>query len=299
MGVDHGGFDIFVAEEFLHGADVVSVLEQVGGVTMAKYMRGDALVYVGLARGGFDGFLQAGFVDMVALFDAGLGIERKFFGGEEILPGEFAAGVGVFFGDGSGQVYRAEAFGQVFLVKFPNALDLFAQGGNDAGRQGGRAVICAFAIANDDLAVVEIDVFDAQAQAFHQTQSAAVEYLGHEQVDSGELVEYGFDFGFVEDGGQDAGAVGADDLELFLIKFDVEYVAVEEQDGAEGLVLGGGGDVVLGDEVGDVGVDFCDAHFARVAFFVEEDVAAHPFGVCLDGAWGVLFCAHGIAELVE
>ena len=41
VGVDHGGFDILVAEEFLHGADtcpepqvlgVVAVLEEVGCV---------------------------------------------------------------------------------------------------------------------------------------------------------------------------------------------------------------------------------------------------------------------------
>ena len=27
VGVDHGGFDVFVAEEFLDGADVVAVLQ--------------------------------------------------------------------------------------------------------------------------------------------------------------------------------------------------------------------------------------------------------------------------------
>ena len=36
MGVDHGGADIGVAEQFLYGADVVACLEQVRGETMAK-----------------------------------------------------------------------------------------------------------------------------------------------------------------------------------------------------------------------------------------------------------------------
>ena len=31
VDVDHGGFDFFVAEEFLDGADVVAALEEVGG----------------------------------------------------------------------------------------------------------------------------------------------------------------------------------------------------------------------------------------------------------------------------
>lgn len=32
MCIDHGGFDVFVPEEFLDDADVVSVLEEVGGI---------------------------------------------------------------------------------------------------------------------------------------------------------------------------------------------------------------------------------------------------------------------------
>ena len=32
VGVDHGGFDALVAEEFLHRADVVTVFEQVRGI---------------------------------------------------------------------------------------------------------------------------------------------------------------------------------------------------------------------------------------------------------------------------
>ena len=36
MGVDHGGFDIFMSKEFLNGADVVVVLEEVGGEGVPK-----------------------------------------------------------------------------------------------------------------------------------------------------------------------------------------------------------------------------------------------------------------------
>ena len=36
MGVDHRGFDIFVAEEFLDGADVVAALQEVGGEGVAE-----------------------------------------------------------------------------------------------------------------------------------------------------------------------------------------------------------------------------------------------------------------------
>ena len=36
VGVDHGGFYILVSEQFLYGADVVSVLEEVGGEGVPK-----------------------------------------------------------------------------------------------------------------------------------------------------------------------------------------------------------------------------------------------------------------------
>jgi len=36
VGVDHGGAHILVAEQFLDGADVVAILEEVGGKRMAE-----------------------------------------------------------------------------------------------------------------------------------------------------------------------------------------------------------------------------------------------------------------------
>lgn len=74
VGVDHGGFDVFVSEEFLNGADVVSVLEKVCGEGVAEGVRGDAFVYFG----GFDGVsnctLEGGLVNMMAARNAGLRI---------------------------------------------------------------------------------------------------------------------------------------------------------------------------------------------------------------------------------
>lgn len=44
VGVVHGGLDVFVAEQFLHGANVVSILEQVGGKRMAEGVGGNMFV---------------------------------------------------------------------------------------------------------------------------------------------------------------------------------------------------------------------------------------------------------------
>ena len=69
MGVDHGGFDILVSEEFLNGADIVSVLEEVGGEGVAKGVGGDLLVDACDFCGFTNGFLGNGFVKMMAADD--------------------------------------------------------------------------------------------------------------------------------------------------------------------------------------------------------------------------------------
>ena len=59
MGIDHGGLDIFVTEKFLDGADIVAVLEEVGGEGVAKGVRGNGFVNFGESGSLFDGFLKA------------------------------------------------------------------------------------------------------------------------------------------------------------------------------------------------------------------------------------------------
>ena len=76
-------------------------------------------------------------------------------------------------------------------------------------------------------------------------------------------------------------------------------MAVEEEDGAEGLILGGDGDLSFDGEVGDEGLDLGFCHVFGVAFLVEEDVAFDPFDVGLFGAVGVVFGAEGFAHLIE
>ena len=57
VGIDHGGFDVFVAEEFLDGADVVAALEEVGGEGVAEGVATDALRDGCRSHGLFEGFL--------------------------------------------------------------------------------------------------------------------------------------------------------------------------------------------------------------------------------------------------
>jgi len=108
-----------------------------------------------------------------------------------------------------------------------------------------------------------------------------------------------------EDGGEALGPFGRgeeDGVNLF-----VEDFAVKEEDGTEGLILGGGGDVPLHSQVGQEGLDpspgsgqrFGGAHLGGVAFAVEEDEAAHPVHAGLFDAVGIMFEPEDLPELVQ
>jgi hypothetical protein len=116
--------------------------------------------------------------------------------------------------------------------------------------------------------------------------------LGHQFVDAVQVIQEAEDLVPGEDGGETFGPFGRgeeDGVNLF-----VEDFAVEEEEGGEGLVLGGGGDVSFHGEVGEEGLDpspgsgrrFGGTHLGGVAFVVEEDEAAHPVHVGLFGAVG-------------
>jgi hypothetical protein len=47
VGVDHGGADVFMPEEFLDGADIIAGLEQMGCKGVAQGVAGDALLEAG------------------------------------------------------------------------------------------------------------------------------------------------------------------------------------------------------------------------------------------------------------
>lgn len=117
-------------------------------------------------------------------------------GGEEVLPDPFFAGVGGFFCYGAGEVDCAEAVLQVFLVDQFYVLDMKPKGLMQAVGEDGEAVIFSFSVADDDLAVVEVDVFDAEAHGFHDAESAAVHDLGDEFGCAGEAGDEAFDFIF-------------------------------------------------------------------------------------------------------
>jgi hypothetical protein len=78
-----------------------------------------------------------------------------------------------------------------------------------------------------------------------------------------------------------------------------EHVAVQEEQGAQSLVLGGGGDIRLDSQRAEERGDLEGPHLGGMALAVEQDVAANPRDVSLFGAATVMSGPDGLAHAVE
>ncbi len=79
MGVDHRRANVLVAEQFLDGADVVTVRQEMCGKRMPKGVAGDPLGQPGFSRCRFQRPLKQGFVDVMTALLAGLGVSPAAF----------------------------------------------------------------------------------------------------------------------------------------------------------------------------------------------------------------------------
>ena len=122
VSVDHRGFDIGVAKQFLDGTDVIAILQQVGGEAVAEGVGADALGDTGEFGRFVNRFLHTVFVQMMAALHAAAGIGREAVGRKDVLPEPVAVGVGVFALQGVGQVDGAKTLFQVAGVPLSGAL---------------------------------------------------------------------------------------------------------------------------------------------------------------------------------
>ena len=303
VGVDHGGADIGVAEEFLDGADVVAVFEQVGGEGVPEGVAVDALGDFGAAGGFGDGFLEGVLVAVVASGEAGAGVLGERGGGEGVLPFPVSPGAGELAGERFGEVDLSVAGGEVLVVEDADVGEMGFERGAESFGEEGESVFVSFAAAHDDLSAVEVNVFDAEAAAFEEAQSAAVEQLGHESVGAAHGGEDVLGLLGGEDDGESAGSVGGCEF-AEVSEGLVEDVAVEEGKTVEGDVVGGGGDLECDGQVreegaGAVGSGVLGLGPVGEVLAEELEVASGPGEVGFFGAEGVASAAEGVPHAGE
>ena len=172
------------------------------------------------------------------------------------------------------------------------------QRGLDRGGQHRHPILVALAVADDDLVRREVDVLHAQATAFQQAQARAVQQERHEPGHAVEPLQDGADLVPRQHDGEVQGPLGPDDV-VEPRKLDAEHLVVEKEQGAQGLVLGGGRDLVVNGERRQERGDLGGAHLGRVALAVKDDVPLDPVDVRLLGSAAVVAGADGLAHAVE
>jgi len=105
-----------VPQEFLHGPNIVPVLQQVRSKAVAQRMAIAALIELRLAYRLFDCLLEHGFGQMMAAFSPGAWIASAFGGWEHILPLPRRSSMWVCAGKSLGQRDLSIACRQVFLM---------------------------------------------------------------------------------------------------------------------------------------------------------------------------------------
>ena len=125
--VDHCGRHIFVTEQFLHSADIISVFQQMSSKTVAQRVATCSLTDSRPFDGSFDCFLQIFLRNMMAPSFARARIGGNFGGWKSVLPCSGAIGVAVFAFQGEGQISATSTFAQVVVMNFLHALKMHLQ----------------------------------------------------------------------------------------------------------------------------------------------------------------------------
>lgn len=95
MGIDHGGAHIFMAQKLLHGADVVTLFQKVGGEAVTKGVAADVLVHTCKICHCFDGSLQTVWMNVISSGLATPWIPGQTLGRKNILPSPLSISIGV------------------------------------------------------------------------------------------------------------------------------------------------------------------------------------------------------------
>jgi hypothetical protein len=125
MRIDHGRLDILVAEEFLHGPDVVARLQQVRGEAVLEGVAGRMLWNAGLAHCGLHGPPDEGLIDMMAALLAGGRIPPALLLGKDPLPAPRGHSVRLLPRQGVRHGHAPISLGQVPLMDLAHTDKMF------------------------------------------------------------------------------------------------------------------------------------------------------------------------------
>jgi len=214
------------------------------------------------------------------------------------LPTPLATCIGILSSKGVRQIHVTETVGKILPMNFRNLDQMQRQRSRESIRQHRHSIFGAFAVANDDFATGEIDILHAKAHRFQNPHARAIEQAADETVNAVEISKHSLNFVRRQDHRKADGALRALDTRKPW-QFGAENFLVEKEDGALGLVLRRGGDVVRNCEVRQERFDLHGAELQRMSLVVEDDKSFNPVGIRGLGAEAVMSEPNSLANACE
>lgn len=184
MGVDHGRPHAPVAEKLLNGADVVAVLQQMGGERVAEGMAGGALCDVALADSLANRLLDGRRVQVVAYFFPRF-LPYALTRWKDVLPTPVAGCLWELPGERIGEARPTVPGIEIPPVDSAHLLQVVKERGLELFRKHGQPALPPLSVVHGYLTVIEVEVFHPEAEALVQPQSGTVEKQHHEAGGSG------------------------------------------------------------------------------------------------------------------
>jgi hypothetical protein len=160
------------------------------------------------------------------------------------------------------------------------------------------AILPTLAVANDDLRVIEVEVFHSKPQCLHEAQTASIQKLRDQMKLSFEVIEESLHIGARQNNGHSNRHPSAHDV-FYPRKLNLENVAVQKQDRGERLVLGRCCDAAFDRQVRKELRDLRGRHVRRVSFAVEQNEAPNPLEIGSFCSEAVVLSSDTVAHTIE
>jgi len=273
--VDHRGRDVFVAEELLDGAELASIFEQMGGERMPESVAGGPFADLRVSHRSADGPLHDGLVEMMTASLTRTWLTVGSRGGENPLPGPFAASHRQLSRQGVGQLDPACVLFEVALVLDTHPVEMGRQPRLQSARKNCGAVLRSLPVSDEDLMPLEIHVLHTKSTALEQPQSRSVEQRDHELGHPFEMSQHPADLVAGEKDWQSFANRGSNKI-VEPGKIDTQELPVEEEDRCESLVLRRRRDAAFVGEHVQEGRHLIGTETSRVPPSMEVVIAPHP-----------------------
>lgn len=197
-----------------------------------------------------------------------------------------------------GQQNSAEPRCQIASMACPRQFDLRTQRIAKRPGQHGTAVLAALALANDQFISREVDVLDAQSQAFHQAQAAAIQQARHQRFPPMHRCQQRRRLRPRQHHRQPRRTLGPHDV-LHPRQVLRQHLPVEEQQCRKRLVLRTGRYTAACCQGAEETFHVRTAQFTRIAQMVVANIAANPVQTGLFRTQTVMLQPQSLANFVQ